>query len=86
MTITTKTRIKDPGYVYLGELPFFFDDIIPETEVIIRARYFKRRDGSILIDLADENAWATESIEQLSEQIIAKGELEQLIERYCDEE
>ena len=71
--------------VYLGELPFTFDDILPGADVVVRAQYFKRQDGSILINLADESAWAAEQIEELAYQIIANGELDQMIERYRDE-
>ena len=74
-----------PGHIYLGEIPFVFDDIFPEVEIVIRARYFRREDGSIMIDLAEENEWASERIDEITSQIIADGKLEEVIERYRDE-
>ena len=85
MEIHTSEKRNNEEFAYLGELPFIFDDILPGADVVVRAQYFKHQDGSILINLADESAWAAERIEELTDQIIANGELDQMIERYRDE-
>jgi len=85
MTIQIAEKSNSTQFTYVGEIPFIFDDILPKAGTVIRARYFRKPDGSLLIDLADENSWAEDCIQELTENMISAGKFDNAIERYRDE-